>query len=74
MYRYTIYNLDGYMLERIRQEEPADIEALCKKHELGFWKHSHSVERFKMTTYWFYRGRIHLKYIEEGEHERRTTS
>jgi hypothetical protein len=65
MYSYTIYDGDGALLERTEQEEPVDIEALCKKWELGFWRHTHRVEKFKMTTYWCFRGRIHVKYIEE---------
>jgi hypothetical protein len=67
MYRYTIYNLDGNLLEQAEQEEPVDIEALCKKHDLGYWKHTHRIEKFKMTIWWCYRGRIHVKYVKEED-------
>lgn len=65
MYKYTIYNREGKLLEQAEQEGPVDIEALCAKHQLGFWKHTHYVKRFSMTTYYCYHGRIHVKHVKE---------
>lgn len=65
MYSITIYDDKGALLEKAEQADPPDIEALCKKHELGFWKHTSYVKLFSMTTYWCYHGRIHVKHIKE---------
>ncbi|UDL16679.1 hypothetical protein SEA_ATUIN_286 [Arthrobacter phage Atuin] len=67
-YSITIYSHpEGALLEKSEQEEAPDIEALCKKHELGFWKRAQRVERFSMTIYYCYHGRIHVKHIKEEE-------
>lgn len=70
MYSLTIYDEHGALLEKSEQEEPPDIEALCKKHELGFWRRTHRVEKFALTTYWCYHGRIHIKHIKEEEKDK----
>jgi len=67
MYSYTIYDEDGALLEHTEQEGPPDIEALCHKHELGFWRRTHRTEKFNMTTFYCFHGRIHVKYMEEKE-------
>lgn len=67
MYRITIYNRDGNLLEQSEQQDAPDIEALCKKHELGFWRHTQYIGLFSMTTYYCYHGRIHVKHIKEEE-------
>jgi hypothetical protein len=67
MYQVTVYDENGALLEQSEQAEPVDIEALCKTHELGFWRRTHRVEKFAMTTYWCYHGRIHVKHIEKEE-------
>lgn len=69
MYSFTVYDEHGALLERAEQEGPVDIEALCKKHELGFWKTNHYVERFSMTAYYCYHGRIHVKHIKKEEQD-----
>jgi hypothetical protein len=65
MYSYTIYDDKGALLEKAEQSDPPDIEALCKKHELGFWRHTQYIGLFSMTTYYCYHGRIHVKHIKE---------
>jgi hypothetical protein len=68
MFSYTVYSNAGALLERTMQEGPVDVEALCAKHNLGFWKRTQYVKKFSMTTYWCYHGRINVKHIkEEGE-------
>ena len=67
MYSYIIYDDKGALLERTEQSDAPDIEALCRKHGLGFWKRTSHVKKFSMTTYWCYHGRIHVKHIKEEE-------
>lgn len=67
MYWFVIYNNDGTLLEETTQADPPDIEALCKRHELGFWRRTHRVEKFAMTIWWCYHGRITVKHIEEED-------
>ena len=70
MYSLTIYDEDGALLEKSEQEGPPDIEALVRKWELGFWRRTHRVEKFDLTTYWCFHGRIHVKYIKEEEKDK----
>jgi len=69
MFSFTVYDEDGALLERTEQADPPDVEALCKKHQLGFWRRTHRVEKFAMTTFWCYHGRINIKYISKEEED-----